>query len=65
MVDEVPVPRIEYLRAPIEGFEVDDVPDAPLGLFRAWLSEAVDFGVPEPNAATLATVNGRGEPSTG
>jgi pyridoxamine 5'-phosphate oxidase len=64
MVDDVPVPRIEYLRAPIEGFEVDDVPDAPLGLFRTWLSEAVDFGVPEPNAATLATVNGRGEPST-
>ena len=63
MVEQVPVQRIEYLRAPIEGFEVDTVPAAPLGLFQAWLSDAVLAGLPEPNAATLATVDGRGHAS--
>jgi pyridoxamine 5'-phosphate oxidase len=63
MVEPVPVERIEYLRAPIEGFEVDTVPDAPLDLFRTWLADAVAAGLPEPNAATLATVDGRGHPS--
>lgn len=63
MVQPLPVERIEYLRAPIEGFEVDTVPAAPLALFQAWLAEAVEFGLPEPNAATLATVDGRGHPS--
>ena len=63
MVEPVPVQRIEYLRAPIEGFEVDSVPGAPLELFRTWLGQAVEFGLPEPNAATLATVDGRGHPS--
>ncbi|MGB7980487.1 MAG: pyridoxamine 5'-phosphate oxidase [Candidatus Nanopelagicales bacterium] len=63
MVEPVAVERIEYLRAPIEGFEVDSVPPAPLDLFRSWLADAVAAGLPEPNAASLATVNGRGEPS--
>jgi pyridoxamine 5'-phosphate oxidase len=63
MVEPLPVERIEYLRAPIEGFEVDTVPEAPLALFRAWLADAVDAGLPEPNAATLATADGRGHPS--
>lgn len=63
MVEPLPVKRIEYLRQPIEGFEVDSVPDAPLELFRSWLSDAVEAGLPEPNAATLATVDARGWPS--
>ncbi len=63
MVEPVPVQRIEYLRAPIAGFEVDSVPAAPLDLFRAWLADAVLAGLPEPNAATLATVDGHGQPS--
>jgi pyridoxamine 5'-phosphate oxidase len=63
MVDPLPVERIEYLRAPIEGFEVDSVPPAPLALFHAWLADAVQAGLPEPNAATLATADGRGQPS--
>ncbi len=63
MVEPVPVQRIEYLRAPIGGFEVDSVPAAPLDLFRSWLADAVLAGLPEPNAATLATVDGRGQPS--
>ena len=63
MVDPQNVQRIEYLQAPIEGFEVDTVPAAPLDLFRAWLGDMVDAGLPEPNAATLATADGRGHPS--
>ncbi|MCU0300616.1 MAG: pyridoxamine 5'-phosphate oxidase [Candidatus Nanopelagicales bacterium] len=63
MVEPLPVERIEYLRAPIEGFEVDTVPAAPIDLFRAWLDDAVAAGLPEPNAATLATADGRGQPS--
>lgn len=63
MVEPLNVKRIEYLRAPIEGFEVDTVPAAPLDLFRAWLEDVVEAGLPEPNAATLATVDDRGRPS--
>lgn len=63
MADPLPVERIEYLRAPIEGFEVDSVPAAPLDLFRRWLDDAVAALLPEPNAATLATADGRGRPS--
>jgi pyridoxamine 5'-phosphate oxidase len=63
MVEQLPVERIEYLRAPVEGFEVDSVPPAPLELFRAWLAESVAAGLPEPNAATLATTDRRGQPS--
>ena len=63
MVEPLPVERIEYLRQPIEGFEVDTVPEAPLELFRAWLADAVAAGLPEPNAATLATVDAMRRPS--
>jgi pyridoxamine 5'-phosphate oxidase len=63
MVEPLPVERIEYLRAPIAGFEVDTVPPAPLTLFQAWLADVVAAGLPEPNAATLATTDGRGQPS--
>lgn len=63
MVEQLPVERIEYLRAPVEGFEVDSVPSAPLELFRAWLAEAVGARLPEPNAATLATADRLGHPS--
>lgn len=60
MVEPLPVERIEYLEVPIEGFEVDQVPPAPLDLFRAWLGDVVRAGLPEPNAAVLATSDGRG-----
>lgn len=63
MVDVLPVERIEYPRDPTEGFEVDTVPAAPLNLFRAWLDDAVRAGLPEPNAATLCTVDEHGIPS--
>lgn len=58
------VERIEYPAVPTAGFEADQVPVAPLELFRSWLGDAVGFGLPEPNAAVLATADGRGHPST-
>jgi len=63
MVEPLDVRRIEYFREPIAGFEADLVPAAPLDLFRTWLAEAVAAGLPEPNAATLATADAEGRPS--
>jgi pyridoxamine 5'-phosphate oxidase len=63
MVEPLAVQRIEYLRSPLEGFEVDTVPAAPLELFQAWLADTVEAGLPEPNAAALATADGSGQPS--
>ncbi len=36
----------------------------PLHQFREWFTEALDKGVPEPNAMTVATVGANGRPST-
>jgi pyridoxamine 5'-phosphate oxidase len=36
----------------------------PLMQFRQWFQQALDAGVPEPNAMTLATVGATGRPST-
>lgn len=38
------------------------VPDEPLVLFLNWITTAAEAGVPEPHAATLATVDGDGMP---
>lgn len=55
--------RVEYFPEALAGFEVDTVPPAPLALFGLWLADAVAAGLPEPNAATLATADARGRPS--
>jgi len=36
-------------------FELKGVPSTPLALFERWLSEAIDCGVLQPHAMTLAT----------
>lgn len=41
---------------------LDDLPDDPVLLFREWLRAAAAAGVPEPHAATLATVDADGIP---
>lgn len=41
---------------------VDDVPPEPLALFRAWLADAVDAGVVQPQAMVLSTTSTRGGP---
>jgi pyridoxamine 5'-phosphate oxidase len=38
------------------------LPDNPVELFMTWISDAVRAGVPEPHAATLATVDEGGLP---
>lgn len=40
----------------------DGLPADPISLFRTWIGEAVARGVPEPHAATLATVDADGIP---
>ncbi|MBO1255304.1 pyridoxamine 5'-phosphate oxidase [Alteromonas sp. 5E99-2] len=40
-----------------------DLPNNPLALFDSWLEEVIQTDLPDPNAMTLATVNGNGEPS--
>lgn len=42
----------------------DDVASEPFEQFRRWLADAVDAGVPEPNATVLATADANGRPST-
>lgn len=52
--------RQEYMRAGLS--EADADADA-LRQFERWLREAIEAGVPLPNAMTLATVDERGAPS--
>lgn len=52
--------RQEYMRAGLS--EADADRDA-LRQFERWLREAIEAGVPLPNAMTLATVGERGAPS--
>lgn len=44
--------------------EEAEVGDHPCDTVRAWLAHAVDAGVDEPNAMTLATVGPEGRPSS-
>ncbi|MEO3932769.1 pyridoxamine 5'-phosphate oxidase family protein [Micrococcaceae bacterium Sec7.4] len=45
-------------------FDPARAPADPAVLFRQWLGEALDAGVPQPNACSLATVDGLGGPSS-
>ncbi len=57
MVTHQGVRRVEYSGGAPAGFDETEVPGAPLDLFLGWLRDAVDAGVAEPNAASLATVD--------
>jgi pyridoxamine 5'-phosphate oxidase len=54
------------LRKSYEAAEFDEAQarDEPLAQFETWLEQAIEAGVPEPNAMTLATVGADGRPST-
>jgi pyridoxamine 5'-phosphate oxidase len=54
------------LRKSYEKAELDETASAadPLEQFRHWLRQALNAGLPEPNAMTLATVGEGGRPST-
>ncbi len=58
--------RIADLRKSYEQAELDESAAAqrPLAQFEAWLQQAIDARLPEPNAMTLATVSADGRPST-
>lgn len=58
--------RISDIRKSYERGELDEThaADDPLRQFQTWLREAIDAGVPEPNAMTVATVGPDGRPST-
>ncbi len=43
-------------------FAVEDAPDDPADLFRAWLFRAISAGVTEPHAMTLSTCDADGRP---
>lgn len=48
----------------VGAFELADLRESPLAQFEEWLSDAVDSGVPDPNAMVLATAGTDGQPST-
>jgi pyridoxamine 5'-phosphate oxidase len=57
---------IASLRKSYERDELDEASAAadPLHQFQAWLQQALNAQLPEPNAMTLATVGADGRPST-
>jgi pyridoxamine 5'-phosphate oxidase len=57
---------IADLRKSYEAGELEeaDAANEPLAQFERWLAEALEAGVPEANAMTLATVGADGRPST-
>ena len=57
---------IAHLRKSYESGELDEAQagSEPLQQFEQWFPAALDAGVPEPNAMTLATVGPEGRPST-
>ena len=47
----------------LRGLSEGDLAESPFKQFETWLREAMDNGVPEPNAMTLATATKEGRPS--
>lgn len=66
MSDEKPLRRAvaemreNYLRA---GLSESDVADSPIAQFERWFEAAVQAGLREPNAMTLATATAEGRPA--
>jgi pyridoxamine 5'-phosphate oxidase len=52
--------RREYLKG---GLDNADLTANPLDLFSRWLQDAIDMGLPDANAMTLASVARDGQPS--
>ena len=47
---------------PLPAFDTEAAPEEPSALFLSWLREAIEAGVSEPHAMTLATVDAEGRP---
>ena len=58
-------PNLADLRLNYEKGALDEatLPHEPFALFQMWLHDAIDSGLMEPNAMTLATVSADGQPS--
>jgi len=54
---------LPVLAGQFPGFDPADLPDDPVDLFAQWLGQAIEAGVAEPHAMTLATVGDTGAPS--
>lgn len=52
--------RRDYLRG---GLHREDLNDDPMQQFNLWMQQALDMGMTDPTAMTLATVNDKGQPS--
>ncbi len=57
--DQIVGRRIQYETA---GLEIDDLDPDPMRQWRRWYDAAHDFGIAEPNAMTLSTVDLQGAP---
>jgi len=53
--------RISYEQGVLD---TADLASSPLAQFSSWLDEAIEAGLPEPNALTLATADEYGHPSS-
>jgi pyridoxamine 5'-phosphate oxidase len=51
--------RVRYIPGPLLE---RDVASSPFDQFRRWLADALELGVPEPNAMVLSTVDASGRP---
>jgi len=47
---------------PLPAFDTESAPEEPSALFLSWLHEAIEAGVSEPHAMTLASVDAEGRP---
>ncbi len=52
--------RREYHK---DGLPLEHLDDDPFKQFDLWMEDALGFGLSDPTAMTVATVNGQGEPS--
>ncbi len=52
--------RREYL---LDGLRRDNLSDSPFIQFERWMSQAIDSGLPDPTAMTLATIDAQSCPS--
>lgn len=58
-------PNLRDMRVSYELGELveETAPESPIELFEGWLHDAITHKLPEPNAATLATINADGAPT--
>lgn len=56
--------RLPALAGDLPRLEPDALPHEPVAAFLQWFAEALEAGVPEPQAVTVATADAAGRPSS-